>query len=84
VLELTEQVAAAMVLATQQAVMLRRRQGELEAARFVPGAREFVEKVSAQFEFLEEDRRLDQALQHTVDAIRAKAWSLYQNQGEER
>jgi histidine ammonia-lyase len=77
ILELTEQVAAAMLLATQQAVLLRRREGELDAARLAPGPRAFVEKVAAHFEFLEEDRRLDQTLQRTVEAIRAKAWDLY-------
>jgi histidine ammonia-lyase len=77
VLELTEQVAAAMLLAAQQAVLLRRREGELDPASLSPGAREFVEKVSAYFEFLEEDRRLDQTLQRTLDAIRAKTWNLY-------
>ncbi len=80
VLELTEQVAAAMVLAAQQAVLLRRREGELDAAQLSSGPRDFVEKISAQFEFLEEDRRLDQALQCTIDAIRAKAWTLYQRE----
>ena len=78
VLELTEQVAAAMVLAAQQAVLLRRRQGELEAARLPGEMRAFVEKVSADFEFLEEDRPLDRALLRGVEAIRAKAWKLYQ------
>jgi histidine ammonia-lyase len=81
VLELTEQVAAAMVLATQQAVLLRRRQGELGPENLSPGAREFVEKVSACFEFLEEDRRLDRTLQCTVDAIRERAWCLYPQEG---
>jgi histidine ammonia-lyase len=78
VLELTEQVAAAMVLATRQAIELRRRQGGLDTAQLTGGVRAFVEKVATQFEFLEEDRRLDRTLQGTVEAIRAKAWSLYQ------
>jgi histidine ammonia-lyase len=80
VLELTEQVAAAMVLATHQAVLLRRRDSELDPASLSCGAREFAENVSAHFEFLEEDRRLDQTLQRTVGAIRAKAWSLYRDE----
>jgi histidine ammonia-lyase len=81
VLELTEQVAAAMVLATQQAVLLRRRQGELEAGQLPAEMGAFVEKVSADFEFLEEDRRLDQTLRRGVEAIRAKAWKLYSTTG---
>jgi histidine ammonia-lyase len=78
VLELTEQVAAATLLATRQALELRRRQGELDPGQLAAGVRGFVEKVAASFEFLEEDRRLDQSLQRTVDTIRAKAWELYQ------
>ena len=80
ILELTEQVAAAMVLATHQALQLRRRQGEFDAGQLPGEARAFVEKVPADFAFLEEDRRLDQTLQSTVGAIRAKAWNLYQRE----
>lgn len=78
VLELTEQVAAAHVLATQQAVLLRRRHGELDAAALSTGTRSFVENVAPYFEFLEEDRRLDQTLQRTVSAIRSQAWRFYE------
>jgi histidine ammonia-lyase len=81
VLELTEQVAAAMVLATHQALVLRRRSGELEPATLSAGVREFVEKVSPCFDFLEEDRRLDHTLQRTVDAIREREWCLYPQEG---
>jgi len=77
VLELTEQVAAAMLLATQQAVLLRRRQAELEASQLAPAVRGFVSDLESQFEFVEEDRRLDQSLQRTLGAIRAQAWNLY-------
>lgn len=67
VLELTEQVAAGLVLATRQALLLRRRQGELDPTVLVP----------AVHAFLEEDRRLDHTLQRTMSAIRAQAWRLY-------
>lgn len=80
ILELSEQVAAAMVLAAHQALQLRRRQGELDARQLPGEARAFVEKVAADFAFLEEDRRLDQTLQRTVGSIRAKAWNLYRRE----
>ncbi len=77
VLELSEQVAAAMVLATHQAVLLRQRQGELAAADLPADMRAFLEHTSGFFEFLGEDRRLDGTLQRTLGEMRAKAWQLY-------
>jgi histidine ammonia-lyase len=77
VLELTEQVAAAHLLATRQAILLRLRQGELSAAALSAEARRFVDGVAPYFEFLEEDRRLDHTLKTAVQAIRAQAWPLY-------
>ncbi|MBI3897950.1 MAG: aromatic amino acid lyase [Gammaproteobacteria bacterium] len=77
VLELTEQVAAAMMLATYQGILLRERQGELNRSALTPEVRSFLEGTRLHFEFLEEDRRLDETLLFFVEAIRAQAWSLY-------
>jgi histidine ammonia-lyase len=77
VLELTEQVAAASVLATYQGILLRERQGELSVKALAPAVRSFIDAVGRQFDFLEEDRRLDQTLTRVVDDIRAQAWPLY-------
>src|SRR3954463_8365563 len=52
VLELSEQVAAAMLLAVQQAILLRRRQGELGPGELAEGARAFVEAMQERFDFL--------------------------------
>jgi histidine ammonia-lyase len=78
VLELTEQVAAAQVLAVYQGVALRERQGELRVAALAPEVRAFIEAVGERFEVLEEDRRLDNTLAGMVNAIRAQAWRLYE------
>jgi histidine ammonia-lyase len=78
VLELTEQVAAAMLLASRQALLLRRRAGELPSETLSEPVSRFIEEVEPYFDFLEEDRRLDQALRGTVTAIRGQAWCLYQ------
>jgi histidine ammonia-lyase len=77
VLALTEQVAAAQLLATRQALLLRRRAGELEPAALSGAVRGFVESVAPYFDFLDEDRRLDGTLARAADAIRAQAWPLY-------
>src|SRR3954470_22426338 len=73
VLELTEQVAAALVLATRQALLLRRCQGELDTMMLGDDVRAFFEHAVPEFPFLEEDRRLDHTLQSTMSAIRAQA-----------
>jgi histidine ammonia-lyase len=77
VLELTEQVAAAMTLATYQGIVLRERQGELSRGMLAPEVAVFLDGIARHFEFLEEDRRLDQTLSSMVEQIRAQAWRLY-------
>jgi len=64
-------VAAALLLAVQQAILLAGREGGLApAAR--GGPRRFVEEFSVHFEFLEEDRPLD---------LPCAAWSIRSAQG---
>jgi len=77
VLVLAEQVAAAQLLATRQALLLRGRAGELAPAALSGAVRGFVDGVGPYFDFLEEDRRLDGTLARVAGAIRAQAWPLY-------
>lgn len=74
VLELTEQVAAALVLAVTQGVELRFRN---EASELAEPCAEFCRAVRGQVDFLDEDRPLEKDLRHTVDLIRSQAWNLY-------
>jgi histidine ammonia-lyase len=79
VLQLTEQVAAAQILAVIQAIQLRRREAGA-SADFSALSRQlldFVESVSAAFAFLEEDRALEPELRAFVGAIQEQRWSLY-------
>lgn len=76
VLELTEQVAAALVMATSQAVALRVRAGELPPARLNASVSTFLGQTREMFDFLEEDRRLDGVLAGTAARIRRRAWPL--------
>jgi len=76
VLELTEQVAAAHLLAAQQALWLRARAGELDAGALPAPLRALEQRVAAHFAFLEEDRRLDGTLEKTTRALREQAWPL--------
>ena len=73
VLELTEQVAAALVLAATQAAELRFRD---EASTLTAACAGFVQAVRSESIFLDEDRPLEGDLRHTTDLIRARHWSF--------
>ena len=77
ILELTEQVAAAMLLATVQALELRLRAKELDATHLLPAILEMKEAVFSEFEFLAEDRPLEFELRLFSARIRERAWNLY-------
>ncbi len=73
VLNLTEQVAAALVLATAQAAELRFRN---ETPLLTSACAAFVEAVRAHSAFLDEDRPLEDDLRRTIDLIRHRHWSF--------
>ena len=73
VLELTEQVAAALVLATTQAAELRFRG---ETPMLTPACAGFVGAVRAHSEFLDEDRPLEGDLRRTTELIRERHWNF--------
>lgn len=75
VLELTEQVIAAMLIATRQGVTLRQRvdptlvlHGELAS---------MYKDLEERIPFIEEDRALDTELRRLIDTIREESWRLY-------
>jgi len=77
VLELTEQVAAAVLLAAVQALELRLRAGELDDNHLLPTLLEMKDSVFSDFEFLTEDRPLDGELRRFTSMIQNRAWNLY-------
>jgi histidine ammonia-lyase len=77
VLELTGQVAAALVLATLQGLELRRRQGVPALERLSAEALAALAEMGAGFPFLEEDRPLDTTLRALCADLQACRWSLY-------
>ena len=77
VLELTEQVAAAMLLATVQGLELRRREGAHAVDRLGPDARAFFNALQEELPFIEEDVALDSVLRDLVKGIQDQRWSLY-------
>jgi histidine ammonia-lyase len=76
VLELTGQVAAALLLATGQALVLRERQGIPARERLSNPARACLEHMGAGLAPVGEDRPLDLALRDLADGIRHCRWSL--------
>ena len=78
ILQLTEQVAAAELLAVCQGLKIRERHGELLAETLPQGLRQFKEQVCEAFEFLDEDRPLEGELRHMVELIQKQHWSLYE------
>ena len=77
VLELTEQVAAALLLGVCQALELRRRQDEASLARLSVAAKEFFELARRDLPFVEEDMPLDKTLHSIVRAIGSRGWRFY-------
>lgn len=77
VLELTEQVVAAQMIATLQAVRLRERKGQLSSKDYAPQLLEFIKEISEIIPFIDEDQRLDTLLKEIVLNIQNRKWSLY-------
>ncbi len=75
VLELTEQVAASMLITVRQGVWLRCR---LDPARTLPAPlAQMLDQLGTDIAPVVEDRRLDLELRLLLERIRAQAWSLY-------
>lgn len=77
VLELTEQVAAAALLATTQGIQLRIKQGELTPTDVSPEIIGLIDSVRNTSPFLTEDRQLDTELRQALTAIQQQQWELY-------
>ncbi|MGR9105691.1 MAG: HAL/PAL/TAL family ammonia-lyase [Gammaproteobacteria bacterium] len=73
VIELTEQVAAAMLIAVVQAVELRGR----DRSRLSTALQTTIDQLRSKIPFLENDRALDEELRLCVELIRARYWKLY-------
>lgn len=73
IIELTEQVAAALLIAVIQGVELRGNPAGLSA-----GLRATLEQVRAKIDFLENDRAMEQDLRLCLQLIRDQHWSLYE------
>jgi len=79
VLELTEQVTSAMLLAVVQGIGLRVESGELDRSSLSPQVEWMFSSVREDFPPLVEDRPLDRTLRLFVERIQARAWRFEQS-----
>lgn len=73
IIELTEQVAAAMLIAVVQGVELRGNKAGLSAGLCITMA-----QVRSKIPFLESDRAMEQELRLCLQLIRERYWNLYE------
>jgi len=76
VLDLSEQVLAAMLIAARQGLSLRQRD---QALALSPALAAMQEDLEGRIALVEEDRALDADLQKLLVALRARSWSLYEH-----
>lgn len=77
VLQLTEQVVAACLLASVQAVELRLAQQESDTQSLPAPLRQTLRAIRQEAEFLTEDRALENDLRQLISAIQHRKWSFY-------
>lgn len=77
ILELTEQVAAASLMAASQAVQLRIRQDQLQESSLSENVLQTLQEVFERFELVSEDRPLENELRQFVALIQDQHWSTY-------
>ena len=77
VVSLAQQRAAAVLLASSQAIELRLRAREPDQEHLVPVLLQMKDAVLSEFEFLGEDRPLEGDLRHFPRRINEQAWPLY-------
>jgi len=76
VLQLTEQVLAAMLITVRQGVALRERDGGSSVALSAQ-ASGFVAQLGAEIAFIDEDVALEPLLRQLLTRISDQAWSIY-------
>jgi len=79
VLQLTEQVAAATLLASVQGIWLRIDMGELDKNSLTKDVSMMLDDMSSFFTMIDEDRPTDKLLRETIGYIQQKRWDLYES-----
>lgn len=77
VLELTEQVAAALLVTVRQAISLRLKAGEIETGQLGPDVTKFYAALEGDIPFIDEDQPLEATLRQLLARIQTRHWALY-------
>lgn len=77
-LELTEQVAAALLITTSQAISIRLKRGEINKDDLTPALLKMHDELTSSVEFLEQDRPLEGVLRQLTKNISQEKWSIYE------
>ncbi len=77
VIELTQQVCAATILACVQGIELRKQRGDLKEAQLTPALRDFCSQVRRFSRFVDQDRPLESDLRKMIELINQEHWALY-------
>lgn len=77
VLELTEQVLAAGLLAATQALYLRKNDTQFDQRAITPALDKTYANLREHFDILDEDRPLESELRNMLVLLRKKTWNLY-------
>lgn len=78
VLTLTEQTAAAVLMACSQAIHLRIKQGEINPDNLPSQLATFLNSIQEQVPPLTQDRRLDHEINRLAEHIKRQNWSIYE------
>jgi histidine ammonia-lyase len=77
ILQLSEQVAAAQLLAASQALRIRERTKELSMDNYSKSMQEFFSQIADYVPFIEDDQPLDSCLRNIVAMIQQRKWKIY-------
>ncbi len=77
VIELTQQVCAATILACVQGIELRKQRGDIKSAQMTPAIRQFCADIRNFSAFVDDDRPLESDLRKIIELINAEHWNLY-------
>jgi histidine ammonia-lyase len=77
ILQLTEQVAAANLIAVKQAITLRLKNGDLKTEQLGSDITAFLDALGNDIPFIAEDQPLESTLRLLIGRIQSRHWALY-------
>lgn len=80
VLELTEQVAAGLLVTVRQAISLRLQTGEIQSGQLGSDLAAFCAALEADIPFIDEDQPLEATLRQLLVRIQSRHWTLYDDE----